>query len=295
MKVLVLGAAGALGKPVVRQLLADGHEVIGTTRHRLEAVEELGAMAVVADAFDEEGLRKVVLDAAPEGVIHALTRIPKTAFVTPGRLKVNDRLRIEGTRNLISACKQAGVDRLVAESVTFAFDGRSEDKMTPLGGLGAFDRSVQAAVSLEDQVRAAGGIVLRYGYFYGPGTSVSEDWPATLKRRMMPVVGKGTGWWSFIHMEDAASATIAALLRGRPGETYNVVDDEPILAGEALDLIAKASGAGRPFRLPAVGPYFARHTFNRTTGASNRKAKTELGWSLKYPSFKEAFASTISG
>jgi nucleoside-diphosphate-sugar epimerase len=228
-------------------------------------------------------------------VIHALTRIPKTAFVTPGRLKVNDRLRIEGTRNLVSACKQAGVDRIVAESVTFAFDGRSEDRMTPLRGLGAFDRSVEAAVSLEDQVRGHGGVVLRYGYFYGPGTSISEDWPVALKRRLMPVVGKGTGWWSFIHVDDAASATIAALLKGRPGETYNVVDDEPVLAGEALDLIAKTAGGGRPFRLPEVGPYFARHTFNRATGASNSKAKQELGWSPKYPSFKEAFASTISG
>jgi nucleoside-diphosphate-sugar epimerase len=114
-----------------------------------------------------------------------------------------------------------------------------------------------------------------------------------MKRKMLPVLGKGTGWWSFIHVEDAASATVAALERGRPGEVYNVVDDEPILAAEAADFIAKVSGAGKPFRLPSVGPYFARHYFNEATGASNAKAKDELGWSPKHSTFREGFASTI--
>lgn len=295
MRVLVAGASGALGRPLIRQLIEKGHEVLGTTRNRPESVEALGAQPVIADAFDREGFVKAIVDAAPEGVVHALTRIPKTVFVTPSRLKVNDRLRIEGTRNLLEGCKAAGVDKLVAESITFAFDGRSEDRMKPMLNMGSFQRSVDAALSLEQQVTEAGGIVLRFGYFYGPDTAISDLWPAAVKRRTMPVIGKGTGWWSFIHMDDAASATVAALERGRPGETYNICDDEPILATEAMATVAIAAGARRPLRLPAVGPYYAIHYFNKSTGASNAKAKAELGWTPRYPSFREGFASTIDG
>ena len=293
MKVFVAGATGALGRPLVRQLIEHGHEVTGMTRHRPEVIEELGAKAVVADAFDEDATRKAVVGAAPEALIHALTRIPNSAVVTPGRLKVNDRLREEGTRNLIAACKEVGVGRVVAESVTFAFEGRSEAKMKPLAEMGSFDRSVSAIRSLESQVLDENGIVLRFGFFYGPGTSISEQWPTAMKRKMLPVIGKGTGWWSFIHVEDAASGTVAALERGRPAQIYNIVDDDPILASEAADYIAKVSGAGRPFRLPPIGPQFAKQYFNEATGASNSKAKEELGWSPKHSTFKEGFPSTI--
>jgi nucleoside-diphosphate-sugar epimerase len=294
MKVFVAGGSGALGQPLIRQLLRAGQEVVGLTRNRPELIAGLGATPAVANAFDAEELAAVVKEASPDAVVHALTRIPHTPLVTPGRLRENDRLRIDGTRNLLSAAQAVGARRLVSESITFAFKGRSEDKMKPLEGQGPFQRSVNAAVSLEAQTREFGGIVLRYGYFYGPRTSITDELPRLLRRRMLPVIGRGTAWWSFIHVEDAASATIAALNSGKPGETYNVCDDEPILAVEALRYIAQVSRARRPFHLPNVGPAFVRFYFNEQTGANNDKAKRELGWTPRFPSLKEGFVAQTS-
>lgn len=291
MRVFVAGATGALGRPLVKLLLEGRHHVTGMTRSRPEVIEELGAVPVIANAFDAGGLKEAVEGAKPDAVIHVLTAIPKVAIPSPRRLKENDRLRIEGTRNLIAAAQSAGASRFLAESITFAFRGRAEQNMKPLGGMGAFQASVDAAVSLEEQTKSFGGIVLRYAYFYGPGTSFQNEIPTAIRRRLFPIVGPGTGWWSFIHIADAATATVAALERGKDGEVYNICDDEPILAVDALDFIADSIGAKHPFHLPPVAPSYARHYFNRATGASNEKIKGELSWAPRYRTFKEGFAA----
>lgn len=294
MKIFVAGASGVLGRPLVKRLLENGHDVTGLTTKRPEVIQELGATAAVANAFDAEGLKKAVVDASPEVIVHALTRIPITAFVTPGRLKVNDRLRVEGTKNLLDAARAAGTLRMIAESITFAFRGRSEERMRPLEAMGAFQRSVEAVQSLESQVLEFEGVVLRFAFFYGAGTSINEEVPKALKRRILPIVGQGNGWWSFIHVDDAAEAVVAAIDNGKAGGTYNICDDEPILAKEALEVVAETTGAPKPKHLPNVGPAFARHYFNKMTGANNSKAKIELGWTPKFPSFKEGFPKTVA-
>jgi nucleoside-diphosphate-sugar epimerase len=294
VRVFVAGATGALGVPLVTRLAAHGHEVTGLTRQRGEIVVEAGGRPALADAFDAEALRKVVVDAQPEALVHALTRIPHAAVFTPGRLKINNRLRTEGTANLLAAARAAGTTRVVVESVTFAYQGRSEQKMQPLIGMGSFQEAVDAVVEMEKQVKEYEGIVLRFGYFYGPGTSVTEKWPQALRRRALPMVGKGTGWWSFIHVDDAASAMIAALERGRAGEVYNICDDEPILARDALSTVAAATGGPKPLRLPNVGPYYARQYFNDSTGANNAKARRELEWAPVHRTFKEGFVADIA-
>lgn len=294
MRVFVAGATGALGVPLVARLAEHGHEVTGLTRHRAEIVEEAGGRPALADAFDAEELRKVVVDARPEALVHALTRIPHTAVITPWRLKINNRLRTEGTANLIAAARAAGITRLVAESVTFAYRGRSEEKMDPLIGMGSFQQAVDAVVEMEKQVKEYEGIVLRFGYFYGPGTAVTEKWPQALRRRALPMLGKGTGWWSFVHVDDAAAAVVAALERGLPGEVYNICDDEPLLARDALSTVAAATGTPTPLRLPNVGPYYARQYFNGSTGANNSKARRELQWAPVHRTFQEGFVADLA-
>jgi nucleoside-diphosphate-sugar epimerase len=295
MKIFVAGASGALGRPLVTKLVEKGHEVVGLTTKRPEVVQELGATPAVANAFDPQGLKEEVVKASPELIVHALTRIPHTAYLTPGRLKINDRLRIEGTKNLLEAARAAGTLRMIAESITFAFRGRSEENMQPLDRMGSFQRSVEAIKSLESQVLEFEGVVLRYGFFYGPGTSMEDEVPKAIKRRMMPIVGAGTGWWSLIHMDDAAAATVAAIEKGKAGETYNICDDEPILVKDALGFIAETIGAPKPLHLPNVGPAFARYYFNKMTGANNSKAKIELSWTPRFSTFKEGFQQTVRG
>lgn len=293
MRVFVAGATGALGRPLVRQLLQRGHRVVGLTSYRPEVVRELGAEPAVANVLEATALRKTVADAKPDAVIHVLTRIPKTAIPTPGRFKVNDQIRREGTRNLIEASRGAGVETFLGESITFAFRGRSEENMKPFERMGAFQKTLDAAVSLEKQTLAYPGIVLRYAYFYGPGTTFNNEIPKALRRRMMAIIGKGRGWMSFIHVEDAASGTIAALERGRPGETYNICDDDPILAVDAMSIVAEANKAAKPLRLPGLAPSWVRMYFNDGTGAANTKAKNELGWHPSYPNFREGYPRSV--
>ena len=289
MHVFVAGATGALGRPLVRLLIEQGHLVTGLTQSRPDVVEQLGARPAVGNALDADVLTKLVAEAAPDAVVHALTRIPQSINITPANMRLNDLTRIKGTLNLIEACK--GVNKLVAGSVTFAFRGRSENKMQPLGNMGPLQPTIEAVESLERQVLEASGSVLRFGYFYGPGTSISEQWPAALKAKTFPIVGKGTAWWSFIHVDDAATGVAAALNAAESGEVYNIVDDEPLLAGEALDFIAASVQAKPPRRLLPVGSARVKHFFNGGTGASNSKARSAFHWTPRYPSLKEGFES----
>jgi len=308
MKVFVAGASGAIGRPLVRQLLAAGHEVTGMTRREenAEAIRAAGAKAVVCDVFDATALESAVRETAPEVVIHELTALPPR-LDPKGKgnpLAPTNRLRGEGTRNLIAAAKAAGARRLIAESVAFFYvsEGdwvKGEDAPAFAEASGQFGEAGRALADLERRVAGAEGmegIVLRYGWFYGPGTYYDRDGSQTedFHKRRMPIVGKGTGIFSFIHVEDAASATVAAVGRGDPG-AYNVVDDEPAALSEWAPAFAQAVGAKKPRRVPvwlarlAAGPAAAEMT-TAQRGASNAKAKRELDWQLRYPSWRQGFA-----
>jgi nucleoside-diphosphate-sugar epimerase len=274
---------------------------------RAAALSEQGAEGVVADALDAEAMRRVVADARPDAVIHQLTSLPPR--IDPRRLErdfaLNDRLRSEGTRILVDAARAAGARRVVAQSIAFAYapgpPGTVHDEKDPLN-LDApmpFRRSALALADLDEAVLGAGGLVLRYGYFYGPGSAISPDGSivADLGRRRMPIVGRGEGVWSFVHVDDAAAATVAALTRGESG-AYNVVDDEPARVAEWLPALAEAVGAPRPLKVPtplariAAGSYGVE-TMTRAQGASNARAKRELGWTPAHPSWREGFRSAL--
>lgn len=310
MKVFVAGASGVVGRPTVRQLVAAGHEVVGMTRREERAgeIRGAGAEAVVCDVFDAEALREAVMAAKPEVVLHALTALPEKFKPRSDYLAATNRVREEGTRNLVAAAKAAGARRIVAESVAFFYEPegdwvKSEEAPLFRDPPGRFAAGCDALVSLESQVLEAGepeGVVLRFGWFYGAGTyydrggSVAEE---TSKRRY-PVMGDGEGRFSFIHIEDAAAAYVAALDHGSPG-IYNVVDDEPAPLREWLPVYAEALGAKPPRRVPA---WLARlvagkdlvSTAITMRGASNAKAKSELGWHPAHQSWRQGFGAALS-
>jgi len=306
MRVFVAGASGAIGRPLVRQLLAAGHEVTGMTRREenAEAIRAAGAKAVVCDVFDAAALESALCEAAPEGVIHELTSLPpRLDPKSKDALAPTNRLRVEGTRNLVAAAKTAGARRLIAESVAFFYVPEGDwvkDEDAPAFGEapGQFGEASKALAELERQVTGADGlegIVLRYGWLYGPGTYYDRDGSQTedFHKRRMPIVGQGTGVFSFVQVEDAASATVAAVERGDPG-IYNVVDDEPAPLSEWAPAFAQAVGAKKPRRVPVwlarliAGPAAAAMT-TAQRGASNAKAKRELGWRPRYASWRQGF------
>ncbi len=309
MKVFVAGASGAIGRPLVRQLLAAGHEVTGMTRRQERAaeIEEAGATAVVCDVFDAEGLKRALAEAAPEAVVHVLTALPQRYKPKDDYLAATNRIRVEGTRNLVAAAAAAGARRLVAESIAFAYAPRGgwvKDEEEPLftGAPGRFGETFGAVAELERQVLDAPGmegLVLRYGWLYGPGTYYDRGGQQAeeVERRRLPIVGEGTGTFSFIHVDDAASATVAALERGAPG-AYNVVDDEPAPLREWVPAYAAALGAKPPRRVPV---WLARLVAGKDVaasavglrGAANAKAKRELGWQLAHPSWRQGFGESL--
>jgi nucleoside-diphosphate-sugar epimerase len=306
MKVFVAGASGAIGRPLVRQLLAAGHEVTGMTRREenAEAIRATGARAVVCDVFDAAGLESAVREAAPEAVIHELTSLPpRLDPKSKDALAPTNRLRLEGTRNLIAAARLVGARRLIAASVAFFYvpEGdwvKGEDAPAFADAPGPFGTAGKALAELERQVtgmEGMEGIVLRYGWFYGPGTYYDRGGSQTedFHKRRMPIVGKGTGTFSFIQVEDAARATVAAVERGDPG-VYNVVDDEPAPMSEWVPVFAAAVGAKKPRRVPVwlarlVAGAAAAEMTTEQRGASNAKAKGELGWQPHYSSWRQGF------
>jgi 2-alkyl-3-oxoalkanoate reductase len=309
MRVFVAGASGALGRPLVRHLVAAGHEVTGMTRREERAAEirEAGAEAAVCDVYDAEALREAVVAARPEAVVHALTALPPR-FNARTDLKPTNRVRIEGTRNLVAAARAAGARRIVAESVSFFYAPEGDwvkDEEAPLdvdapGKIGA---AVAAVTDLERQVLGAEGLeglVLRFGWFYGPGTYIGPGGSQAeeVRKRRYPIVGAGDATFSFIHIEDAAAAVVAALERGAPG-VYNVTDDEPAPLREWLPAFAGTLGAKPPRRVPlwviklVVGRAVARAAAG-TRGAANAKAKRELGWEPAHPSWRQGFAEVFA-
>jgi nucleoside-diphosphate-sugar epimerase len=309
MKVFVAGASGVVGRPTVRKLLAAGHDVVGMTRRqeRAEEIRAAGAEAVVCDVFDADAVSVAVAAARPEVVIHALTALPPRFDPKSDYLAATNRVREEGTRNLVAAASAAGARRVVAESVAFFYEPEGawvKDEEAPLfrAPPGRFADACDALVSLERQVLEAEsleGMVLRFGWFYGPGTyydrggSVAEE----VEKRRYPIIGKGQGTFSHIHVEDAAAAYVAALDHGAPG-IYNVVDDEPAPLREWLPPYAEALGAKPPRRVPAWLARFAAgkdlvSTATTMRGASNAKAKRELGWRPEHPSWRQGFAASL--
>jgi 2-alkyl-3-oxoalkanoate reductase len=311
MRVMVSGASGAIGRFLIPQLVEAGHEVVGLTRRRdkADALGALGARGAVVDALDREAVRQVVLDAAPEAVIDQLTSLPRDYDLRdPHLYDANDEIRSKGTPALHDAAREAGARRFVMQSVAFLYapEGdwvKSEDAPMWMDAPMPFARSVRVLADNEQRITGdpdVEGVVLRYGFFYGPGTYYAPDGSiaAQVRKRQFPIVGKGQGMMSYVHLRDAAAATVAALDRGRG--IYNVVDDDPAPAREWLPVYAQAIGARRPLRIPAwiarlvAGGMIARAA-TELRGASNAKAKAELGWQPSIPSWREGFTTALDG
>ena len=309
MRIFVAGATGAMGKQLVPRLVTAGHRVIGMTRteSKQDALSALGAEPVLADALDPEQVADAVALAQPDVIIHQLTAIATLDLRHFDRdFALTNRLRTEGTDHLLSAGRAVGVERFIAQSYTswpYARTGgavkREDDPLDPTPAremresLAAI-RHLEAAVTGADWTE---GIVLRYGGFYGPGTSMSPggEQLEMIRKRRFPVVGNGQGMWSFVHIADAADATVLAVEHGRRG-IYNVVDDEPAPVAEWLPAMAESIGAPRPWHVPRfVGRLLAGEAgavmMTETRGASNAKAKRDLGWEPRHPSWRAGIAA----
>lgn len=311
MRVFVAGATGVVGRVLLPKLVAAGHTVTAMTRRagQASALATAGARPVVADVFDADRLVEVIGEAAPEVLVHQLTSLPRA--IEPrkiaSQLAANDRIRSEGTRALMKAAMRAGVTRVVAQSIAFAYapeGGRvkTEDDPLWLQAFRPWRRSVVAVRDLEDQVTGAEGIegvVLRYGALYGPNTAYDSGGSvaAAVLGRRFPIVGRGSGVFSFLHVGDAAGSACLAVSEGTPG-IYNVVDDEPAEVREWLPVYARALGAPEPRRVPAilarlVVGRFGLYMMTEQRGASNAKAREALGWSPAWPSWRTGFRATF--
>ena len=300
MRVFVAGASGAIGTRLVPQLIERGHEVIGTSRslERAERLRALGAEPIALDLFDAPAVRKAVLEAAPDAIVHQATALADARF---GRnfdrtFAQTNRLRTEGTDNLLAAVREAGVSRFVAQSnVTYRYSReggmvKGEDDPLDTKPVARAAESRAAMNYLDEAVVAAGGVALRYGVFYG---AANDGLIEPVRKRQFPIVGDGGGFASFVHLDDAAAATVLALEHDSPA-IYNVVDDEPAPVREWLPVLANALGAKPPRRFPVwLARLFAGDVGvtlgMEARGASNAKAKRELGWTLRHPSWRQGF------
>ena len=299
MNVFLAGGSGAIGVPIVRALVAGGHQVTALTRSAANEpmLRALGATPAVADALDADALRRVVVQARPTHVIHQLTALPKGGPRSARDLVPTNRLRVEGTKNLVDAAVAAGAKRFIAGS--FALIGSATSDV-PAEAQAAAD----AVRSMESQVLDASargrfeGIILRYGLFYGPDNGMTQQMIALARRRMLPTVRGDRGLLPPIHIDDAASATIAALDHGAAGSIYDIVDDHPVSLSDIVRTIAESAGAPRPFAVPAwlprlLAPYMAR-MFAIRLPLSNHKARVELGWRPRYPNIRDGLSGAAS-
>ena len=306
MRVFVAGGTGALGRRLVPQLLARGHQVTATTSKpgRLAELERMGADAVVMDGLDEASVGEAVAAAKPDTVVHQMTAIAgKPDIKHMDRwFGTTNRLRTEGTDHLLAAAEASGVGHVVAQSFG-SFNGlrtggwvkTEEEPLEPMTGTVA-EKQAAAIRHVEDAVVRAGGVALRYGGFYGPGAS--DDQVELVRKRQFPLVGGGTGYFSWVHLDDAASATVLAVEQQAQG-VYNIVDDEPAPASEWLPYLAAAAGAKKPMRVPVwlarlLAGDIAVGMMTEGRGFSNAKAKRELGWELRYPSWRLGFKEGLT-
>jgi len=314
MKVFVAGASGALGRQLIPQLVRNGHEVAGMTRTpaKQDLIRSLGAQPTVADALVPEEVARAVAEAEPEVIVHQLTALSGAFDLRhfERTFAMTNRLRSEGTDHLLAAARAAGTRRFVAQSFAgwpYARIGgpvKSEGDPLDPNPPAAVRTTMEAILHLEGAVLGAEGIeglALRYGGFYGPGTSLGDNPPGeqteAVRKRRFPIVGSGAGIWSLVHIEDAAAATLAAVERGAPG-LYNVVDDEPAPASEVLPVLAEALGAKPPRHLPRwLGRLAAGEAavvmMEELRGASNAKATREFDWRPRYPSWRQGFAEGL--
>jgi nucleoside-diphosphate-sugar epimerase len=313
MKIFLAGATGAMGKSLVPRLIAAGHQVTGTTRseRKRDQLWELGATPVVLDALVAEQVADAVAQAEPDVIIHQLTALPEVLDIRhfDRSFALTNRLRTEGTDYLLSAGRAVGVKRFIAQSYAgwpLARDGaavKTEDDPLDPTPAPSMRETHNAIRYLEQAVIGADwteGIVLRYGGFYGPGTSMARGSQQVemIRKRKFPVVGNGAGVWSFVHIEDAADATVAAIENGERG-IFNIVDDDPAPVAVWLPALAETIGAPKPWRVPrAIGRLVAGDAgiamMTEIRGASNAKAKRELGWTPRHPSWRQGFAE-VSG
>ena len=309
MRVFVTGATGALGQHLVPGLVAAGHEVTATTRTpgKAERLRAAGATPVVLDGLDRAAVIAAVRAAGPEVIVHQMTALADMRGLrNPDQVfAVTNELRTRGTDNLLAAAAEAGTRRVIAQSYTGWPNERSgglvktEDDPLDSRVVPTAARTLAAIRHVEETVplKAPEGIVLRYGSFYGPGASqILLDF---LRKRQLPVIGGGTGIWSFIEITDAAAATIAAVDRGAPG-VYNVVDSDPAPVADWLPYLASVAGAKPPLRVPAwlgrlLAGEFVVTQMTSARGSSNEKARKILGWEPRYASWREGFRDWVSG
>ena len=305
MRVFVAGATGAIGARLVPQLVERGHEVIGTSRspQKADLLRAQGAQPVVLDVLDARAVREAVAAARPEAIVHQATALTGlTDFKHFDRtFAPTNRLRTEGTDALLAAAREAGVGRFVAQSYAgwpYARNGgpvkTEQDPLDPTP-VPTMRETLAAIRHLEQAVVDAGGVALRYGGFYGSPDDAQLE---LVRKRRFPIVGDGGGVWSFVHLDDAATATALALENGAAG-IYNIVDDEPAPVSEWLPALAAAIGAKPPRRIPRwlarlVAGEAGVALMTEARGASNARAKGELGWALRYPSWRQGFRAAYS-
>jgi nucleoside-diphosphate-sugar epimerase len=309
VRVFVAGASGVIGRRLVPKLVAAGHEVTGTTRreHSAEAIRGAGAEAAVCDCLDPVAVEKAVIAANPEVIVSELTSLPDDYDLRTIDYGPTNRVRVEGGYNLIRAGRKVGADRFITQSIAFVYEPegswvKGEDAPTFRDPPGRLKSGLEATlVSEREALGAEGmeGVVLRYGQFYGPNTYFDRDGSIAeqVRSRRFPIVAKGSGVFSFIHIDDAADATVAAVQHGPPG-IYNIVDDEPAPMRDWLPVYAQAIGAKPPFRVPTflarlLGGKAAALMSTELRGASNAKAKRELGWQPAHPSWRQGFAASL--
>ncbi len=298
MRVFIAGGSGTIGVPLVRAVLAAGHQVTALTRtpakeHMLRA---LGAQAAVADVFDIQALREAVAEAQPTHIIHQLTALPKEGASRASDLEPTNRLRSEGTRNLLEAAIEAGARRFIGGSFALL-----QGELPP--SLDAARPGLEALKSMESQILEASrsgrieGVVLRYGLFYGAENPAIQKMVHLIRRRRLPIVRGDRGQLPFIHLNDAVRATVLALDRAPAGSTYDIVDDRPASMSEAVAAIAAHTGAPKPFAVPQwvprlLSPYMAA-LLAMQLPLSNAKARVELGWTPEYPTVHEGIAEML--
>jgi nucleoside-diphosphate-sugar epimerase len=305
MRVFVAGASGAIGTRLVPQLIDQGHEVVGTSTSHVNAerVRALGAEPIVLDLLDRRAVRKAVLEAEPDAIVHQATALADAGFSKnlDRSFAQTNRLRREGTDALLAAAREVGVPRFVAQSFAnfrYARVGgpvKTEDDPLDASPVDAMRETSAAMTYLDEAVVAAGGIALRYGSFYG---AHNDGLLEPVRKRQFPIVGNGDGVSSFIHLDDAAAATVLALEHGGPA-IYNIVDGVPAPVREWLQVLAKALGAKPPRHFPVwLARLFAGEVGvmmgTDSRGASNAKAKRELGWTLRYPTWRQGFVEAYA-
>ncbi|MEV4441188.1 NAD(P)-dependent oxidoreductase [Streptomyces sp. NPDC049577] len=310
MRVFVAGGTGVLGRRLVPQLVARGHQVTATTTSatKVGLVQRLGAEGVVMDGLDAASVGEAVARARPDVIVHQMTAISPAHAGKPDLKHMDrwfattNRLRIEGTNHLLAAAEATGVPHVVAQSYANGNGIREggwvkteEDPTDPMLGTSAAP-GMAAVRHLEEMVLGAGGAALRYGGFYGPGAI--DDQVDLIRKRQFPLVGRATGYSSWVHLDDAASATVLAVEQKARG-IFNIVDDDPAPANEWLPHLAACAGAKKPMRVPVwLAKLFAGEVavlmMTEGRGFSNAKAKRELGWELRYPSWRQGFKTELA-